>query len=262
MDDQLTTSLAIANENYWEKAAFDFETLTVDDMYNGNSEFEYAWTEMMKIMVPVTVLRMVPRTGNRGTPERAAKGDEIQEMLRVWESSLPGSFMPIEPPDTSSLPETPILNHLEPIYYNSLNVAVAMGIPSTTTNVAHHSALQINVFTLTHRGDDPHPDSRPEYLTNAIIKCLQICLGVQIMRQLNLFKVHEGGDYGIIWPLTIAGTRAPPGPIREWIQNLLDTWPREGLLVIPPTHPLTIGSHRCENMSGSVMVTVRFRFWR
>jgi hypothetical protein len=53
------------------------------------------------------------------------------------------------------------------------------------------------------------------------------------MRQLGLFQVHEGGDYGIIWPLTIAGTRAPPGEIRHWIQNLLSTWPREGLIVLP-----------------------------
>jgi hypothetical protein len=127
MDDQLTTSLTDLDPSYWEKAAFDFETLTIDDMYNGNSEFEYAWTEMMKIMVPVTVLRMVPRTGNRGTPERAAKGEEIQEMLRVWENSLPGSFMSIEPPDTSSI-QAQILQHLQPIYYSSLNVAVAMGI--------------------------------------------------------------------------------------------------------------------------------------
>jgi hypothetical protein len=83
------------------------------------------------------------------------------------------------------------------------------------------------VFTLTHRGDAQQPES----FVNAVIKTLQICLGVQLMRQLGLFKVHEGGDYGIIWPLTIAGTRAPPGPIRLWIQNLLDTWPREGLIV-------------------------------
>ena len=96
-------------------------------MYNGNSEFEYAWIEMMKIMVPVTVLRMVPRTGNRGTPERAAKGEEIQGKLCAWESSLGPSFIPIEPPDTITLLEAPILQYLQPIYYTSLNVAVAMG---------------------------------------------------------------------------------------------------------------------------------------
>jgi hypothetical protein len=128
MDDNFTTDLVVSDQNCWEKAAFDFETLTIDDMYNGNSEFEYAWTEMMKIMVPVTVLRMVPRTGNRGTPERAAKGHEIQEMLRNWENSLPGSFISIEPPETISLLDAPILQHLQPIFYASHNVAVAMGI--------------------------------------------------------------------------------------------------------------------------------------
>jgi hypothetical protein len=106
------------------------------------------------------------------------------------------------------------------------------------------------VFTLTHRGDTQQPES----FINAVIKTLQICLGVQLMRQLALFKVHEGGDYGIIWPLTIAGTRAPPGPIRLWIQNLLDTWPREGLIVRSHFLKTHLGSHGCQNLSGNVMV--------
>ena len=103
-------------------------TLTIDDMYNGNSEFEYAWTQMMKIMIPVTVLRMVPQTGNRGTEERKAEFDKIMEMLREWESNLPASFLSIDSPETMTLPPAPILQHLDPIYYGSLNVAVAMGI--------------------------------------------------------------------------------------------------------------------------------------
>src|SRR5579871_5662432 len=73
IDNQLTTT-STAQPAYWESAALDFETLTIDDLSNGNSEFEYAWTGMMKIMVPVTILRMVPRNGDRGTPERKEKG--------------------------------------------------------------------------------------------------------------------------------------------------------------------------------------------
>lgn len=82
----------------------------------------------MKIMVPVTILRMVPRTGDRGTPERKAEGEKIQEMLRVWESSLPASFAPIGNPDMMMLLEDSILQQLQPIYYGSLNIAIAMGM--------------------------------------------------------------------------------------------------------------------------------------
>lgn len=101
--------------------------MTIDDMYNGNCEFEYAWTQMMKIMIPVTVLRMVPQTGNRGTEDRKREFEKIMEMLTEWEKGLPASFMTIDSPETTSLPNVPILQHLEPIYYGSLNVAVAMG---------------------------------------------------------------------------------------------------------------------------------------
>ena len=96
-------------------------------MYNGNIEFEYKWTQMMKIMVPVTVLRMVPQTGNRGTDDRKEEYAKIIEMLRDWESELPASFLSIESPETIALPHAAILEHLDPIYYGSLNVAVAMG---------------------------------------------------------------------------------------------------------------------------------------
>jgi len=86
------------------------------------------------------------------------------------------------------------------------------------------------VFTLTHRGDEPHPPSFFE----AVEKTLQICLGVQRMRQLGLFEVHDGGDYGILWPLVIAGKWAPQGEIRTWILDLLNNWPREGMIVLIP----------------------------
>lgn len=121
------TSSAAADE-FWEKAQFDLETLTIDDMYNGNSDFEYAWTQMMKIMIPVTVLRMVPQTGNRGTEDRKSEFEKIKKMLHEWESNLPASFMSIDSPETTTLPPAAILQQLEPIYYGSLAVAVAMGI--------------------------------------------------------------------------------------------------------------------------------------
>ena len=83
----------------------------------------------MKIMIPVTVLRMVPQTGNRGTEDRKREFEKIMGMLRDWERGLPASFMSVETPETMSLPTVAILEHLDPIYYGSLNVAVAMGSP-------------------------------------------------------------------------------------------------------------------------------------
>ena len=83
---------------------------------------------MMKIMVPITILRMVPRTGDKGTLERKAEGDKIQEKLRAWENSLPPSFAPIRAPEMMMiLDDDSITQLLEPIYYVTLNVAVAMG---------------------------------------------------------------------------------------------------------------------------------------
>jgi hypothetical protein len=83
---------------------------------------------MMKIMVPVTILRMIPRIGDKGTPERKAEGERIQQKLQHWEQSLPPSFAPIDPPEMMIMLDDSILQHLQPIYYNSLNVAIAMGI--------------------------------------------------------------------------------------------------------------------------------------
>ena len=229
MDHQLSTTAMSSDYSYWDKVGSDFETLTLEDFSNGNSDFEYAWTEMMKIMVPVTVLRMVPRTGDRGTAERKRDGEKIQEKLRDWERNLPPSFQPIAPPEMMFL-EDGILSQLEPIYYISLNVAIAMGTPSFyVANVAHHSALQINVFGMTHRGDEP----RPQSFYDAVQKTLQICLGVQRMRQLGMFHVPDGGDYGILWPIAIAAIRVPRGELRSWVLELLSTWPREGMLVPP-----------------------------
>jgi len=93
--------------------------------------------------------------------------------------------------------------------------------------IAHLYALQVNVFNLTHRGDEP----RPDWYFEAVQSTLQICLGVQQLRQLNLLEVYKGGDFGILWPLVTAGIWAPEGRVRTWIQDLLLTWPREGMMV-------------------------------
>jgi hypothetical protein len=128
MDHQLSTTVTSSDNNYWDKVGqLDFETLTLEDYTNGNSDFEYAWTEMMKIMVPVTVLRMVPRTGDRGTAERKRDGEKIQEKLQEWERGLPGSFRPIEAPEMMMILDDGMVSQLDPIYYASLNIAVAMG---------------------------------------------------------------------------------------------------------------------------------------
>lgn len=83
------------------------------------------------------------------------------------------------------------------------------------------------MFTLTHRSDEPRPPS----FYDSVMRTLRICVGVQRMRQLGLFQVHDCGDYGILWPLIIAGKWAPHGEIRDWILDLLNDWPREGMIV-------------------------------
>ena len=92
------------------------------------------------------------------------------------------------------------------------------------------------MFTLTHRGDEPKP---PGFF-DTVEKTLRICLGVQRMRELGIFQVPDGGDYGILWPFAVAAIRVPHGDLRTWILNLLNNWPREGLMVFPsPVFELT-----------------------
>ena len=92
----------------------------------------------MKIMVPVTVLRMVPRNGDRGTLERKRESEKIEEMLRNWERNLPLSFLEIEPPEMMMILDDAILQHLHPTYFGSLNVAVAMGITPSLLKLRQH----------------------------------------------------------------------------------------------------------------------------
>lgn len=193
--------------------------LSLEDWTNGTGDFELAWTRMMKIMVPVTVLRMIPRQGDKGTQERKVEGERIQVLLREWSQSLPSSFSEIDGPEMMMiLDSSPV--QLQPLYYSSYNIAIAQ---------AHHSALQINVFTLTHRGDEP----KPPWLFDAVDRTLRIVLGVQRMRDLGVWDIPEGCDYGILWPLAIAAIRVPRGDLRTWIVDLLTCWPREGMIVNP-----------------------------
>jgi hypothetical protein len=126
---------------------------------------------------------------------------------------------------------------------------------STWAYLAHHSALQVNIFTLTHRGNELHPN---EFFVS-VQTVLGICLGVQQLRQLSVFEVHEGGDYGILWPLVIAGIWVAGGPIRPWILELLLNWPREGMLVTSLLRQkVIVGSDKFENLSRGNLVQDRF----
>jgi hypothetical protein len=100
-----------------------FDSENIHNPIDGNSEFEFAWNEMMKVMVPITILRMVPHSGDKGTLERKAEGERIHTMLHEWEYTLPPSFASIPSPDHDIM-EPP---YLTPIYFSSLDVSVAMG---------------------------------------------------------------------------------------------------------------------------------------
>jgi hypothetical protein len=130
IENQYSTTATIDDGSFWDNAPLDIDSLTLQDFSNGNSDFEYAWTEMMKIMVPITILRMIPRQGDKGTSERKEEGERIQGMLRAWEAGLPASFKEVDTPEMMMiLEDDEILLHLQPIHYVSHNVAVAMGNP-------------------------------------------------------------------------------------------------------------------------------------
>lgn len=62
-------------------------------------------------------------------------------------------------------------------------------------------------------------------------KTLEICLGVQLMRNADVFHVYEGVDFGILWPLQKAGKYAQTPEIRQWVLDFLNSWPRESVMV-------------------------------
>jgi Fungal specific transcription factor domain len=109
-------------------AVLDLETLKCEDYTNGTSDFEEAWIGIMKIMIPIAGLRMIPRTSDRGTLERKIQGQQILDQLGTWEISGMALFQAVEAPATIViLPDFEIREYIEPIYYVSLNHAVAMG---------------------------------------------------------------------------------------------------------------------------------------
>src|SRR5262245_56892014 len=97
LDDQVTMSDGLP---CLDDAAIDLQTLRYEDFINGTSEFEFAWTELVKIMIPITALRMIPRTSDRGTQIRKAQGEVIQQKLRNWEGLAVTVFQPAPQPNT------------------------------------------------------------------------------------------------------------------------------------------------------------------
>jgi hypothetical protein len=53
------------------------------------------------------------------------------------------------------------------------------------------------------------------------------------MRRFGLFKIPEGGDFGILWPLIIAAKELPQGELRSWAIDFLKDWPSEVMNVSP-----------------------------
>ena len=60
---------------------------------------------------------------------------------------------------------------------------------------------------------------------------LETCLGVQLMRNADVFHVYEGTDFGILWPLEKAGKYAQTSEIRCWLLDFVHSWPRESIMV-------------------------------
>jgi len=72
---------------------------------------------------------------------------------------------------------------------------------------------------------------RLEDVDRLLREILQICLGVQLMRNAGVFHVYEGVDFGILWPLSKAGKYTQSPEIRRWLLDFLDSWPRENVVV-------------------------------
>ena len=56
---------------------------------------------------------------------------------------------------------------------------------------------------------------RQEDINDLMSEILKICLGVQLMRNADIFHVYEGVDFGILWPLEKAGKYAQTLEIRR-----------------------------------------------
>ena len=120
--------------NRWKNLTFYKEMETAGDIRNGNVAVELAWVQLLKIMGRFMELRLnmnIEENFALGSFEYLARGKEIEDMLQNWANNLPECFLPIKtaPKAVQNLQaRTAIVQELEPIYYRSLNIAVAMGI--------------------------------------------------------------------------------------------------------------------------------------
>jgi len=116
----------------WKNLTFYNQMATAREVRNGDVAVELAWVELLKITGRFMELRLdmsIAENHALGSPEYLAQGDEIEEMLQNWVNHLPESFLPIESPRVLQNLEsrTAITQEFKPIYYRSLNIAVAMG---------------------------------------------------------------------------------------------------------------------------------------
>jgi len=112
--------------NRWKNLVYYPESATVDDIRGGHVDFEIAWIGLMKIMGALVELRMDLEQAD-DTSGRRTKGLEISEMLTHWKNTLPGQFRPIEMPEEVKCRDPWIPTGMKPIFYASLNTAVARG---------------------------------------------------------------------------------------------------------------------------------------
>lgn len=120
--------------NRWKTLTFYKEMATASDIRNGNVAVELAWVQLLRIMGRFMEFRLDMNIAENlalGSSEYLARGEEIEDMLQKWANNLPESFLPVEtaPRAVQNLEaRAAIVQELKPIYYRSLNIAVAMGI--------------------------------------------------------------------------------------------------------------------------------------
>jgi hypothetical protein len=238
----------------WRGLTYSLQTPIVQELENGDVDFEVAWIGLMKILGNLMELRIDSRVGpdtTLGSFELFAKGEILRRMLGVWGTNLPTSFLPIQCPDVvKNLGGTARTdNEIDPIFYRSFQIAVAMGAQSLVfvLTVAHHSALEVVIAAHT---ESPGPTR--EHLYTAAWRTFQICRGVQLMRDAGVIQVPDGLDFGIIWPLLQAANLAKTSGIREWILDLFNNWPVELILVRASFESLLV------DVSGSGVRTTQF----
>jgi hypothetical protein len=110
----------------WKNIVCYTETANGDDIRDGNLDFELALVGLMRVMGSLVELR-VGLGVDDDTPERREKGAQIRAMLKHWKNTLPQQFKPIEMPKEVKFLESCIPTGMNPIFYRSLNMAVAMG---------------------------------------------------------------------------------------------------------------------------------------